>query len=141
MHSPDIDCARETYRGKLELSMSPTDHVVGGTMPTIQKLSLEDTAEQTAHHQAQAQSPLRMISSAVTAARDITTKFRAATSGKPYLPYSHRAFTHLYSSRDRTARQGCLLYTFRVRGCAGGTTQAFCCISFGKLIAKSWCVL
>ena len=82
MYCPDTDCARETYRGKLEMNKSPTDHAVDGTMPPLQELSLEDKAEKTAHHQTQAQSPLRMISSAGTTAKDITAEFRTATSGK-----------------------------------------------------------
>ena len=123
MFFPDTDCARETHRGKLEMSTSPIDHAVNGTMPPLHELFLEEKAEETTHHQTQAQIPLRIISSAGTAAKDITAKFRAATSGKPSLPYTHKAYTHHFSSRDRTARQGCLFYAFRVRGCVGGTTQ------------------
>ena len=123
------------------MSTSPIDHAVNSTMPPLHELSLEEKAEETSRHQTQAQSPLRIISSTGTAAKDITAKFRAATSGKPSLPYTRKAYTHHSSSRDWTARQGCLLYAFRVRGCVGGTTQALYCISFGKLIAKPGCVL
>ena len=123
------------------MSESRIDRAVNGTMPPLQELSLADKGEETAHHQSQAQSPLRMISSAATAAKDITAKFRAAASGKPSLPYNQRLCAHHCSTRDRTARQRCLLYTFRVRGCVGGTIQTRYCISFGKLIAKPSCVL
>ena len=104
------------------MSKNPIDHAVNGTMPPLHELSLEDEVEEPAHHDTQAESPLRIFSSAGTAAKDITTKFRAATSGKLALLYFHEVYAHNYSSRDWTACQGCLLYTFRIRWCVGGTT-------------------
>ena len=104
------------------MSKNLTDNAVNGTMPPLHELSLEDKVEEPAHHENQAESPLRIFSSAGTAAKDITAKFRAATSGKLSLLYIHEVSAHHYSSRDWTACQGCLFHTFRVRGCVGGTT-------------------
>ena len=112
MYSSDTDCAHETYRAKLEMRKAPTDHAEKHTMPPLHELSLGDKAEETTHHQIPAQSPLRTISSAGTAADDITTKFRAATSGKLSLPYTRSLYSSLQLSRlDSSSRMPTLHFS------------------------------